>query len=184
MRRVSYSFVTTGSQNRSFWESTALVAGGTQDNSFKHSLTVIEVSKSQFQLWSQNGVQFPYLKKIFYYICKWSVWTRIIPLVIFLYPIVFCTVYSETLNCITLNKNWSKWSETFWPVVYIFIYHFGRKSFCHCSYCIISRNVYSSISWHKCDQLDMQEASKGKDWSQPDLQWPALEMATVLMTSL
>ena len=41
-------------QKTSFWESAAFVIGDSQDSSFKHSLTLVEVRKSQFQLWRED----------------------------------------------------------------------------------------------------------------------------------
>lgn len=41
-------------QKASFWESTACVTGGSRDSSFKHSSTVVRISKSQFQLWRED----------------------------------------------------------------------------------------------------------------------------------
>ena len=41
-------------QKTSLWESIACVIGGSQDSSFKHSLTLVEVRKSQFLLWRED----------------------------------------------------------------------------------------------------------------------------------
>ena len=55
-RKRSGRLKATTESEHNFWESTAYVMGGSQDNSFKHSVIMVLVSKSQFQLWREDFV--------------------------------------------------------------------------------------------------------------------------------